>query len=52
MISKIYKRVHLQGGESKGIFSRSIAVLRHKTERNLGMMLQNILFFCLFNDVI
>ena len=42
----------IRGVNQKVFFSRSIAVLRHKTERNLGMMLQNSLFVCLFNDVI
>ena len=44
-MNKSFKLSNDQGGESKGIFfSRSIAILRHKTERNLGMMLQNTLF--------
>ena len=33
-----------RGVNQKVFFSRSIAVLRHKNERNLGMMLQNTLF--------
>ena len=34
----------IRGVNQKVFFSRSIAVLRHKTERNLCMMLQNTLF--------
>ena len=38
----------IRGVNQKVFFSRSIAVLRHKTERNLGMMLQNTIFFLSF----
>ena len=45
---EIERRVPLSGGgggaNQKVFFSRSIAVLRHKNERNLSMMLQNTLF--------
>ena len=40
------------GANQKVFFSRSIAVLRHKNERNLGMVLQNTVFFCILNDAI
>ena len=36
--------IFIRGVNQKVFFSRSIAVLRHKTERNLGMKLQNTLF--------
>ena len=39
-----YQYPIFRGVNQKVFFSRSIAVLRHKNERNLCMMLQNTLF--------